>query len=157
LRFFIQSIAFLILFIFITNCHKSPKCWGEKEKNSGIIVRSFNPSDNCNVIVNPDSSYVINSLNEYQQLSTLAHSNLTTCKFNEINFNNYTLLGKTIFATCKFKLSRNVEKNELQKKYIYTIELFQCGNCVEQNKKDNWVLVPKIPSGYDVDFIFIKK
>jgi len=157
LKSLIKSIAFLILIIFITNCHKSPKCWGDKEKNSGIIVRSFNPCDNCNVIVNPDSSYVINSLEEYQQLSNLAHSNIAICQFNEINFNNYSLLGKTILASCKFKIIRSVDKNETQKKYTYTIELLQCGNCVEQNKIDNWILVPKIPSGYDVDFIFIKK
>ena len=55
------------------------------------------------------------------------------------------------------KSNRNVEINISKNKYIYTIELFQCGNCIEENKIDNWILVPKIPSGYDVDFIFIKK
>ena len=146
-----------LIFLTITNCHKSPRCWGDKEKNSGSITRSFIPCKNCNILVNTDSSFVINSLNEYQYLSTLAHSNITICEFNEINFNNFTLLGKTIVASCKYKIIRNVEINITENKYIYTIELHQCGNCIEENKIDNWILVPKIPSGYDVDFIYIKK
>ena len=152
------KLTFLsLILLLLTNCHKSPNCWGDKENNYGIIDRSFKPCNNCNILANPDSSFVINSLNEYLQLSSLAHSNLAICEFNEINFNNYTLLGKTIFTTCKFKINRNVEINISKNKYIYTIELFQCGNCIEENKIDNWILVPKIPSGYDVDFIFIKK
>lgn len=157
MKLYYKLTCLSLILLSFTNCHKSPNCWGDKERNSGIINRSFKPCINCNILVNPDSSFVINSLNEYQQLSILAHSNIASCQFNEINFNNYTLLGKTILATCKFKIIRNVELNISQNKYIYTIELFQCGNCIEENKVDNWILVPKIPSGYDVDFIFIKK
>ena len=144
-----------LLFTFLS-CHKAPKCWGEKEKNTGEVT-SFIPCINCNLIVNTDSSFVINSNSEYRQLSLFAHSNQTICKFNSINFNNYTLLGKTILGNCKYKIKRNLEINSNQNKYIYTIELFECGNCIEENKIDNWILVPKIPSGYSVDFIFIRK
>ena len=39
----------------------------------------------------------------------------------------------------------------------YTITAKECGNCPEENRIDNWILAPKIPSGYSVDFIYIRK
>ena len=151
-----RPLIYIIIIIAFFSCHKSPKCWGKKEYN-GLNVEIFNPCSNCNLIVNSDSCFVINSSLEYEQLSNYAHSNQTICAMNEINFNQYTLLGKTIWGRCKFKVKRNLEiKNEL-KKYIYSIELSECGNCKEENKIDNWALVPKIPPGYSVEFRFIRK
>ena len=150
-------ILFTILFISaIFSCNKSPKCWGKKESTEGLIESDFNPCLNCNILVNPDESYVINSDAEYQELSLLAHSNQTVCQFENINFNNYTLLGKSVWASCKYKIKRNVTEDKDNNKYIYTIELKECGNCSDLTKIDNWVLVPKIPIGYSVEFQFIK-
>ena len=150
-------ILFTVLFILaIFSCNKSPKCWGKTESTEGLIESDFNPCLNCNILVNPDESYVINSDAEYQELSLLAHSNQTVCQFENINFNNYTLLGKSIWASCKYKIKRNVIEDEDNNKYIYTIELKECGNCSDLTKIDNWVLVPKIPIGYSVEFQFIK-
>ena len=150
----------LLLYIFLlfglSSCHKSPKCWGKKELNSQEIS-TINPCSNCSLLVNPDSCFVINSNDEYNLLSTYTHSNQTICLFNEIDFSKFTLLGKTIWGKCKFKVKRNLEINLEQQQYIFTIELIECGNCIEENKIDNWVLVPKIPSGYSVEFIFIRK
>ncbi len=147
---------FIIIFLFL-GCNKSPKCWGKKESSDGIIEAEFNPCLNCNVLINPDSSYIINSDLEYQELSLLANSNQTICQFENINFNNYSLLGKSVWASCKYKLNRNVTEDKANNKYIYTIELKECGSCSDLTKIDNWVLVPKIPTGYSIDFIFIRK
>jgi len=153
-----KNIYYIFLIIVVIyGCNKSPKCWGKKVSSSGIIETEFNPCLNCNILTNPDSTYVINSDLEYQSLSLLAHSNQTVCQFENINFNNYTLLGKSVWASCKYKLKRNVTEDKPNNKYIYTIELKECGNCSDLTKIDNWVLVPKIPIGYAVDFVFIRK
>tara|TARA_B100001939_G_C16874838_1_gene588147 strand:+ start:707 stop:1180 length:474 start_codon:yes stop_codon:yes gene_type:complete len=153
----LTSIAFILLLLSTFNgCNKSPKCWGKKESSIGIISADFDPCLNCNIMVNPNQSYVINSNREYQDLSLLAHSNQTVCQFENINFNNYTLLGKPIWASCKHKIKRDVTEDTSNNKYIYTIEIKECGECSELNMVENWVLVPKIPSGYTVDFIIIK-
>ena len=148
---------FSMLISLFLSCNKSPKCWGKKEVSKGIIEADFNPSLNCNILVNQDSSFVINSENEYQQLAYLAHGLNTNCTFELINFNKYTLLGKTTWTTCKSKIKRNVTDDIENHIYIYTIELIECGNCIEQKMVENWVLVPKIPPGYNVEFVFIKK
>ena len=151
------AIPFTILFLFsFIGCNKSPKCWGKKESSEGIIEADFNPCLNCNILVNPDQFYEINSNAEYQALSLLAHSDQTVCQFENINFNNYTLLGKSIWASCKYKIKRNVTEDKDNNKYIYMIELKECGNCSDLTMLDNWILVPKIPTGYTVDFVIIK-
>ncbi len=150
--------SILICFLFlITSCNKSPKCWGKKEKSEGIIEADINPCLNCNILVNENSSFVINSENEYLKLASFAHNNQTACEFMPINFNIYTLLGKTIWSNCKSKIKRHVSNDIENKKYIFTIELKECGNCAEQNIINNWILVPKIPVGYSVDFVFLRK
>ena len=149
-------IALMTIGLF-SSCHKSPKCWGEKTVNSGIIINSFNPCDNCTLWINKDSSFVINSNNDYLKLYGLANSNNSVCQFNQVNFNDYTLLGKSIWTKCKTKVLRDLAINTVEKKYIYTITAKECGNCPEENRIDSWILAPKIPSGYSVDFIYIRK
>ena len=42
--------------------------------------------------------------------------------------------------------------NPTHKKIVYTVTVHQCGGCEKNNTSWNWVLVPKIPEDYTIEF-----
>jgi hypothetical protein len=72
--------------------------------------------------------------------------------YTDIDFNQYTLLGKYASGACRVIFERNVSKNLEQKQIVYIISVLQCGICKTNWESMNWVLVPKIPDNYEVVF-----
>jgi hypothetical protein len=95
--------------------------------------------------------YIINSEEENTFDITVSYDNGKT--FEPIDFNRFTALGKHVSGTCSVVFERNVTRNDALKTYIYTIDVWQCGNCEKRNASMNWVLVPKIPDDYTVKFV----
>jgi hypothetical protein len=56
-------------------------------------------------------------------------------------------------GTCRVNFERNVSTDSINKKYIYSIKVNECGNCKTNYEHMNWVLVPKIPDNWTVEFI----
>ena len=102
-----------------------------------------------------NEGYIINS--EEENIFDLKVSYDDGQTFEPIDFTIYTVLGKRASSGgCKVRFVRDVKKNDISKKYIYTITVLQCGNCFSQDEIMNWVLVPKIPEDYTVEFV-VKK
>jgi len=118
-----------------------------------FLCRPQDCIDDCEFVINDSCSYVLlDSLKLHSE-------NCNSVQLPEIDFNEYTLLGKgTYVAACaEADFSGKVEKNESDKKYIYTIEIDTSGHAHCFYGSMNWILVPKISSDYSIEFDVILK
>lgn len=141
-----KTILFIaILGILITSCNKDEETCESIIENSGIIEASV--SFQCD---NPfyTGNFVIDSNEELDSVMNLNSG----CNQPEIDFSQYTLLGKYAWTEDKGSYYRNVEYDSTNLEYDFTITVETCGecNCLSQNM--NWVIVPKLPEGWTVDF-----
>ncbi len=73
--------------------------------------------------------------------------------YEPIDFSNYTLLGKYDPASgCEVIYSRNATRDDEAKKISYEIKVDQYGVCDCFHLSMNWVLIPKMPEDYNVEF-----
>lgn len=126
----------------LIQCSRSPRCWGE-DKNNGIIEEEIGQT--CVDLVNQTEFIITND-------SQLVNAFVGGCTPPSIDFNNHTILGLYTTGKCEVKYIREVIRNEEDKKYEYTVTLKQCGLCKRAALSYNWVIVPKLPNGWTVDF-----
>ncbi len=81
-------------------------------------------------------------------------SSCSSLNFPQINFNDSTLLAKTITIGCEDEIEGHINKDDLNQKYIYNIEI-QRGLCKVAAVVSNWALVPKLPNDFTVEFYVI--
>jgi len=139
----ILTIAFLALFI--SSCNKDGETCESVIENSGIIESSVNFQ--CDTPFY-NGNFVIDSEEDLDSVMNLDN----VCTRPEVDFTQYTMLGKYAWTEDKGSYFRNVEMDTVNLTYDYTITVKTCGdcNCLSQNM--NWVLVPKLPEGWTVDF-----
>jgi hypothetical protein len=140
----------------LVRCHKSPKCWGRTITNEGIIAFDTVVCSNCTMTADENKQFVITNQHAYNSLIYYSYGNSGICALNPIDFSRYSLLGINTFITCNYTVVRDVTINDTDKKYIYSIAVNECGNCSEQSFIQHWVLIPKIKSGYAVDFVLTR-
>lgn len=146
---------FLLTFVvmaFTSSCEKSPRCWGKTEINEGEIIADTSLTTNCKILTNINEGYVINSQQDLWNVYYKNFGNNGTCEMKSFDFTKYTLFGMTLTASCKYKIKRNVTVNDDEEAYYYDITLKECGNCDEEHYLTNWVMIPKMKSGYKVIF-----
>ncbi len=97
---------------------------------------------------------VINNLEEYNNLIEILDSpECEQFSLPKIDFSQYALLGKSVKATgCEREFIREVERADGTKKILYKIDVKERGFCKLLAIKNNWILIPKIPSGYKLEF-----
>jgi len=145
---FRYGMLFLIIFI-AYGCEKELICGDSKSK--GIITESVSFGTYCmNWIV--DQEFVVDRQEELDSL--YQEHECDSIEDPEIDFSKSTLLGiYTSGGGCNIQFIREVEKEEENKKYVYTIRIRECGWCDMGFISMNWVLVPKLPEGWIVKFI----
>lgn len=116
-------------------------------ENSGIIVSSVS----INSCDEPfyDQAFLIT--NDADLDLVLATNN--NCDKPLIDFSEYDLLGMYAFTANTGSYYREVVEDTVNSQYIYTVTVTNCGNCNCLSQNMNWVTVPKLPEGYEVDFI----
>lgn len=78
--------------------------------------------------------------------------------YKVIDFSKYTVLeNRVTTGGCSVIYERNVSKDITHKKIVYTVTANQCGGCEKLNTSWNWVLVPKIPEDYTIEYKVIEK
>lgn len=116
----------------------------------------YNPnSSRTNIVINSDSSFhAYFDFKSYYD-STRMSGNFPCRNYQPepIDFTKYTLLGNYAAGGCKVAFTRTVEQDDESKRYVYTIKVREAGACKSLEYSMNWVLVPKLPSGYRVEFL----
>jgi len=142
---------------------KTKEICHEKEYNTGIIESNFDMGK-CFYFLD-SSSYVINTIKDYQDLvnqtdSAYIANSMSDClgyELYSIDFKDFTLLANYADGNgCSVAFQRDVINDSINKKYIFTVHVFECGDCNLTEVSMNWVKVPKLPDGYSVEFNVIK-
>ena len=155
--------SIILVFVFIlASCEKKEIC-NDKEINTWIIESDYDMGK-CFYFLD-SSNYIIDNIKEYQSLvdkidSTYIANTFSDCANYElysIDFTNITLLA--LYAEgrgCSTAFQRDVQNDPVAKQYVYTITVFECGNCDITEVSMNWVQVPKLPDNYSVEFKVVK-
>jgi len=149
-----QSIIFILFFVATSCDNLKEKCNNMPEQIIGtglIIPNALIPHINEFNHNYGNEGYIINCEEENNFELSVSYDNEKT--FENIDFVNYTVLGRHASGNCQVIYKRNVSKNEVTKKYIYTILVVHCGYCKSRDASMNWVLVPKIENDFTVEFI----
>ena len=151
-------LILLVAIVSISSCEKRKHCKGRTSDTiSGIIVSNHDFGE-CfqDYIAPPPEEYVINDTATYNTIGLYRYtskSNCQTATYPIIDFSQYTLLGKYATGGCNVGYKREVTRDDVNKKYIYTVTVCNYGMCKVLRMDMNWVLVPKLPQGYTVEFI----
>jgi hypothetical protein len=119
------------------------------------VVEYVDMNDGIRCIIIRDKNIVIGELENYQTLIDL-RVNVLGCEnytLPPIDFDEKTLLG--IFASgggCDVDFQREVFRDDNNKEIIYNIKIFSEGTCEAIFSSMNWILIPKIPEDYEVEF-----
>ena len=143
----IITILLFTISIFITGC---------SSENNLINYQDYARALSC--IRKVDSEFVINTQEEYQNLSDYINDYISCENFTlpELDFSKITLLGKyTSGSGCSVDFLKRVYKFDSNKTIIYQIEVAATGECDMFVESMNWITISKVPSDYKVKFIVI--
>ncbi|MDQ3071885.1 MAG: hypothetical protein M3Q97_01285 [Bacteroidota bacterium] len=129
--------------LILASCGKGSLCTGEN-KEKGIILNAHN------ILCLPETGqeFIINDTAAYRAV----FADMPPCDLPAIDFNSETLLGLYTTGTCNVRYTREVERIEAEKRYIYNVIIHSCGWCKSLVVNYNWVTVPKLPEGWTVTF-----
>ncbi len=153
IRYFSAIILGIILTTFQLSCVDD--CEENFDITGGIITSELDLGDCFSDVGALDPQYIINDSTAFQALGILP-INTPECvgtTLPEIDFNTHTLLGLYADGTCNVGFDRIVNRDDDLKKYIYTVSVNACGMCESLRFSMNWVIVPKLPDDYTVEFI----
>jgi hypothetical protein len=107
-----------------------------------------------------DGRYVIDDTTQYKSvmetfyMDTLNYPECQDSFLISINFEKKTLLGYRVCGSgCETIFTREVFLDEPNQKYVYEVLVKEVGACEPLRCQMNWVLVPKLPEGYFVEFL----
>ena len=140
------------------SCKKG--CFIKNDKLEGIIESEYEFGECFSNYSPPDFNvleFVINDDSTFQSLALELRKNYKSeCDSavpEAIDFIKHTLLGmRTTGGGCSVDFFRKVTKDDAGKKYEYLVRVLECGICSKGFRSMNWVLVPKLPQGYSVEF-----
>lgn len=146
-----KTIAFfssLLLVCLFYSCKENDLCQLKQDETYGSIEEVLD----LDCAVGEPNNLVIRSEEAFQSLF-----NTTPCngELPTIDFSQYSILGQFGGATgCERFYSRSVQVKENTQEYIFTVTVSECGGCEPFEMRWHWVLVPVIPEGYSVSFVF---
>lgn len=145
--FSLSSFVLLLLALAFSSCKKS--CTIATENiNKGWIEQ--------NVQVHAKSSYLTSQMKgNYVVTGSSPLANSFQMSFDEgakqpVNYSSYTILCYPIVTSCNAQFEREVIFDAINKAVLYKITATECNECEEERFSENYVLVPKFPSNYNV-------
>jgi len=145
LKLLFFKITILSLFLLFNSCEK-------EDMFEGIIVQKLDIERCLPLFNNEPEEYVITNDSLYQNLLTIEEPICEDYALPDIDFATYSLLGKYTVSDGEVKYyKREVIKDDVRKKYVYSIYI-KSKNNQRAAISMNWVLVPKLPAGYSVEF-----
>ncbi|MBS3912893.1 MAG: hypothetical protein KG003_00185 [Bacteroidetes bacterium] len=142
--------AAIIVATFSVSCNK--KCRALESTNSGLVVGLYDFKEcfpyatfNSTLIIDTDTGFA-----NYQA----SHFKTCAAQLDAIDFSKNVLLGfKTETHACNAAFHRNISIDTTAKTYTFTVTIEKCDGCGTQLMSTNFLIGPKIPAGYQVNFV----
>ena len=147
----------LLAFVGITaiKCSKeSPLTLPDDENNGAIINNALILSEKSNA--DADGGVLVDS-EEQDNYGLRVFFQGQSQAPEAIDYSQYSLLGVYAQGTCEAQFVRSVAIDTAAKVVNYTVRVNELGNCERLVEDPNWVLVPAIPGGYDINFEVISR
>ena len=145
-RFLVLCVVSIGFFLMIVSCEKDGDCT-EVITVPHMYFEDFGGTDDCGLdftVATPDSNYLINYEEYYQEL--------IDCKDSIIDFTKFDLLaGSRQFDTTVVKINQAAIRNCKDHTFIYRIS-FEVTDTVDTRFHQYHAIVPKIPDDYTVGF-----
>ena len=139
-------------FVFVKNSRSNLIEIQYEDLNKFVSEKSFACISAYNTTSKEPKEFVINTEIEYQNLPRVS-SQCTNFVLSSIDFSQKTLLGKYASGGgCSIDFVKKVHRDTSNKKIIYTIDVVEQGGCMMFGFSRNWILIPKVPSDYSVEF-----
>lgn len=141
------SLIVIASLLFVT-CHKYPRK-GESGNHGEIVDNYKLPDCYSPKSINGYNEFIIRSFDDLD--TSASYYNCIKGQPN-LDFNVYSVIGKTVTGDCNIKIRRELDIDHQNKQYIYTIRFKDRGLCKKMALNHNLVIVPKIPNDYTVVF-----
>lgn len=160
-------VGFVVGIIFISGCIQKEKINPDvpvvqqdtdmqKFSQNEIQFTDMGGTLNCiNTFDLRDKEFIITSNEIYHSLLQYksTHPRCENFELPSIDFSQYRLLGKYAQGGgCSIDFVRKVFRDDSNKKIIYSIKVVEEGSCEKLGASVNWILIPKVPSDYSVEF-----
>lgn len=144
-------ISVLSLLLLIGACKN--KCSKIENLNTGLSNTEYRWGK-CYLNANASTAgMIIQTPAEFSKYKSDSLKFCDTLSVPSIDFNTSSLLGINAAGDgCNVGFERNLEKDTVAKKYIYTVNVMQCGDCGSRFLDPNWIKTEKIAAGYTVEF-----
>ncbi len=129
-------------------------------KNDSLVNFENVEKTDVDCLITTQDTYVINDV------ETLTDHYLTdgvqnTCVIFPLDYgwNTYTLIGQKILLenSCTANTRHKLSSDEDSKSYTFTIFYSVIEECNEEWEEMYWILAPKLPDGYTVNFEIIEE
>ncbi len=150
-RYFIfLSVLFLLTAISVSSCKK--KCdIGTENTYEGDVI--------SDAIIYPSSGYTVSAYNTQYFNGTFTPAGYFKVSFDggmtkvNVDWSQYSILAIPMTVSCKAQFHRKVERDDANQVVKYTCKATYCDDCESNVYVENFILVPKIPSTYNILFI----
>lgn len=134
-----------VLMMGFTSCKKCTVA--EEDTNTGVIIQE--------VIIYPKIGYLANVTgNHVTGASLYANEFEVSWDGGEtkvpVDWNSYDILANPMNVNCKASFVRDVTYNNAANLVLYDVIATTCASCENQRYVENFVLIPKVASGYSV-------
>ena len=122
----------------------------DSDSSTGIIITE--------AIIYPKIGYMTQEPGGYYFNGTGIHGDDFEVSFDggatkgPVDWNSYAVLGNPQMVNCKASFVRDVTLDDLNNAILYNVTATTCESCSPERYVENYVLIPKVPSGYSVFF-----
>ncbi|MGV3559019.1 hypothetical protein [Larkinella arboricola] len=146
-----KNLLLLLLLPFLS-CQDEPTCEKTDDEATGIIIGVLSNR----VALDPAAGDLgregirISTSEDYQRL----FANCCNGHLGAVNFNESDVLGlSTVNRGCSSSYQRNVRRDDANKRIVYTVTELYCKQCSPTDGQGNFVIIPKVPGGYTVEYV----
>lgn len=151
------TLSLALITIFSLGLSSCKKCTiAEEDTNTGIIV-SEGPGTDKPVVIYCSTGYLPGSLGgDYHITGDNLYADRFEISFDggetrgPVNWGSYDILCNPMTIKCKASFVRDVQIDNNLGYVFYDVTATTCSSCENERYVENYVLIPKVPSGYTV-------
>jgi hypothetical protein len=146
----IKYCLLLVIAGFLANCNR--ECRNLSNTESGGIVKPYE-FGGCFLYTSLDSQVVVDDTGKWTAFKQKYLKYCDTQNLENIDFSKHMLVGyKLKVYACNVAFHRKLIVDDSAKTYTYFIEIEVCKGCNTELASPNWVIMPKLPAGYSLQF-----